>query len=183
MTHNCIGLLEMMSVAAGIEVCDAMVKTAPIELLDAKPVCPGKYLVMVAGSVASVESAMAVGRETAAETFVDELFLPKVHEQVIPAILRTNQVSSLNALGIIETFSVAAGLWAADAAAKAANVTLVEARLAGGLAGKAFVTMVGEVADVEAGVAAGASDAAARGMLVRKTVIPNPDEALSEFIL
>lgn len=183
MTHTCIGLIETTSVAAGIEVCDAMVKAAPIEILDAKPICPGKYIVMVAGDVASVESAMAVGRETAAETYVDELFLPRIHEQVIPAIMRTNHVSSLNALGIIETFSVAAGLWAADAAAKAATVTLVEARLAGGLAGKAFVTMVGEVADVEAAVAAGAEDATKRGMLVRKTVIPNPDEALADFIL
>ena len=37
-----LGALELDSVAAGLMVLDAMVKEAPIEVLDACTVCPGK---------------------------------------------------------------------------------------------------------------------------------------------
>jgi microcompartment protein CcmL/EutN len=51
---------------------------------------------------------------------------------------------------------VASLIEGADAAVKAANVELIEIRLAMALGGKAFVTMTGNVAAVQSAVDAGA---------------------------
>jgi microcompartment protein CcmL/EutN len=72
---------------------------------------------------------------------------------------------------------------AADAAVKAAPVTLLEIRLGTGIGGKGFTTMVGETAAVAAAVAAGAAEAAGRGLLVATAVIPAPyQEVLDKLI-
>jgi microcompartment protein CcmL/EutN len=92
-------------------------------------------------------------------------------------------VEKMEALGIIEAFSVTSLLEGADAAAKAANVTLIEVRLAMALGGKAFATMTGSVSAVTAAVEAGAQRIARKGLLVNKVVIPQPrPELLTEMI-
>ena len=78
--------------------------------------------------------------------------------------------SETGALGIIETFSVASIIEAADAAVKAANVQLLQIHLAMAIGGKGYVTMTGEVAAVEAG----ADFIRNKGLLVNKVVIPQP---------
>jgi len=75
---------------------------------------------------------------------------------------------------VIETFSGTAALAAADAAAKAARVTLFRIHVAMALGGKGLVLMTGSVADVRAGVNAGAAEARERGLLVSEVVIPRP---------
>lgn len=51
---DALGVIELNSVAAGIEAGDAMLKAANVSLLSAQPVCCGKYIVMVQGGVAEV---------------------------------------------------------------------------------------------------------------------------------
>jgi microcompartment protein CcmL/EutN len=71
----------------------------------------------------------------------------------------------------------------ADAAVKAANVQLIELRLAMALGGKAFASMTGSVGAVRAAVDAGAQAIAKKGLLVNKVVIPQPrSELLDEMI-
>jgi len=178
-----IGLVELNSIARGIMVCDAMVKKAPIRVVEALPICPGKYMVLIAGEVAPVESSLKVGLEVGGEYVVDDLFLPQVHPQVLPAILALTEVDKLEALGIMETFSIAASIIAADAAAKAANIKLIEVRLAKGLGGKAYVTLTGDIADVEAAVKAGTEIVTASGLLLTQVIIPAPHEDLTEKVL
>jgi len=72
---------------------------------------------------------------------------------------------------------------ASDAAAKAADVNLLELRLANGLGGKSFLLMEGEVDDVEAAVAAGIVRPTEDGLLVRKTVIPQLADQVREKII
>ena len=89
----------------------------------------------------------------------------------------------MDALGIIESFSVTSLIEAADAAAKAADVQLIELRLAMALGGKAFATMTGSVSAVQAAVDAGAEVVSAKGLLVNKVVIPRPHKnLLSEMV-
>ena len=83
-------------------------------------------------------------------------------------------METLDALGIVESFSVASLIEGADAAVKAANVQLIEIRLAMALGGKAFVTLTGNVAAVQSAVDAGAQVVGQKGMLVNKVVIPHP---------
>lgn len=181
--EDSIGGVETGSMALGFDVTDAMLKAAKVRLLTARTICPGKYMVLVAGQVADVAASVKAGAERSAETLVDSFTIPHVHPDVFPAIEGSSQVAELQALGIIETFSVASLIDAADACAKAALVKLVEIKLAMAMGGKALVTFTGTVAAVEAAAAAGAANAGEKGLLVRRVVIPQPrPELLREII-
>lgn len=183
MAKNSIGLIELSSVAAGYQVCDAMLKAADVELLLARSVCSGKYIVMVRGDVAAVQAAVDAGSSTGGFSLIDRFVIPNLHEAVFPAIAGTAKVDALESLGVLESFSVASLIEGADAAVKAARVELIEIRLAMALGGKAFLTLTGNVAAVESAVEAGAQVVAGRGMLVNKVVIPSPrPELLREMI-
>jgi microcompartment protein CcmL/EutN len=156
-----LGLLELDSIAAGIAAGDAMAKRAPIEVLRAGTVHPGRYLVLVGGAVADVEEALEAGREVAAESLRDSVFLPNVHPGVVEGMRGARPSAESEALGIIETQTVAAILEAADAGLKAARVQLLELRLADDLGGKGYLLFDGPVAEVEAAVEAGTTRIAA----------------------
>lgn len=183
MAGNSIGLIELGSIAAGLQVCDAMLKTAEVELVLARSICSGKYMVMVRGEVAAVASSVAAGTRIGGVSVIDTFVIPNVDESVFPAISGTTKIEALEALGILESFSVASLIEAADAAVKAANVRLIEVRLAMALGGKAFLTLTGNVAAVQSAVDAGAQVIAQKGLLVNKVVIPSPrPELLNEMI-
>jgi len=160
-----LGLLELESIAAGIEVGDAMAKRAPIEVLRAGTVHPGKYLVLVGGEVADVEEALDAGRELGGLSVRDTTFLPSIHPEVVDGARGTRRGAEAEALGIIETATVAAIIRAADAGLKGAQVRLLELRLADDLGGKGYLLFGGEVTDVEAAVEIGvAAVGEARGL-------------------
>ena len=183
MAGNSIGLIELGSIAAGYEVCDAMLKAADVELLLARSICSGKFIVMVRGDVGAVQSAVGAGSQAGGFSKIDSFVIPNVHESVFPALTGAVKVEALQALGIIESFSVASLIEGADAAVKSANVRLVELRLAMALGGKAYATLTGSVAAVQSAVDSGAAVVAQKGLLVNKVVIPSPRrELLTEMI-
>jgi len=140
-------------------------------------------MVMVRGDVAAVQAAVSAGNAAGHFSVIDTFVIPNLHESVFPAISAATKVEALEALGIVESFSVASLIEGADAAVKAANVELIEIRLAMALGGKAFVTMTGNVAAVQSAVDAGAAVVGQKGMLVNKVVIPHPrPELLNEMI-
>ena len=170
-----IAMLETSSIARGIEATDAMMKRASVDLLLTTIVPRGKYLVMVGGAVADVEAAVRAGREVAGATVLDEFFIQNVHPQLPPAIKGRVKVDTLEAVGIIETKEVASAIYAGDAAVKAANVTLIEARNQPGA--KGMVVLTGDVGAVRSAVAAGVA-AVRQGMLIAEVVIPFAHPAL-----
>jgi len=183
MPLNSFGLIELTSIAAGYEVCDSMLKASAVRLLLSRSICSGKYMVLVCGDVAAVTASVEAGSRTGRHSLIDSFVIPNIHESVAPAISGTNKVEALEALGIIESFSVASLIEGADAAVKTANVKLIEIRLAMALGGKAFVTMTGTVAAVRSAVDAGAAVVAAKGLLTNKVVIAQPrPELMSEMI-
>lgn len=171
MTYPALALLEFNTIAAGIEAGDAMIKRAPVEQIRSGTVQPGHYLVLVTGDVASVEEAVAAGLETGGAAVRDSLFLPNVHPDVVAALATParQQPAPGDALGVIETHTVASAILAADAGLKGAEVRLLQLRLADGLGGKGLALFRGLVADVEAAVALGA--AVAQQQLLRQVII------------
>jgi microcompartment protein CcmL/EutN len=148
-----LALIELGSVAIGIEAGDAMVKRAPVEVVRAGTVHPGRYLVLVTGEVAAVEEAFGAGVEIAGAALVDTVLLPNVHGQVLRALRGERRAGTGEALGVVETMTVSATIEAADAGVKGASVELLELRLADGLDGKGYLLFDGAVSDVEAAVA------------------------------
>jgi microcompartment protein CcmL/EutN len=129
-------------------------------------------MVLIAGLAGPVEESMQAGRAAAGDSLIDQLFLPNVHLSVFPAIAGAVETGEVQALGIIETITVASTIVAGDAAAKAADVRLLDMRLANGLGGKSFVLLSGDVPNVEAAVEAGVRLVQEEGLLVRSVVIP-----------
>jgi microcompartment protein CcmL/EutN len=167
-----LALLEFSSIATGINAADAMVKRAPIAIIKTGTVQPGKYLVLIGGEVADVEESLAAGRDAGAADAVDYVYLPQVHQQVVDAISGGRIPEPDDALGIIETTSVAAAIHSADAGLKGADVRLLEIRLADGLGGKGIVFFTGLVHDVEAAIEIGTTALSSPDLLLRQVVIP-----------
>lgn len=171
---NAIGIVEFNSIAKGIEASDSMAKTADVTLLVAKHLCPGKYMVLVSGDVSSVRQSINAGIETGEQYTVDHFVIPNVHPSILPAIGGGNDLTNVKAIGVIETYSVAASIEATDVAVKTADVTPIRLHMAFGIGGKSYSIVTGEVAAVKAAVAAGSDIAAEKGMLVSRVVIPRP---------
>ena len=174
-----IALIEFDSIAIGMRAGDAMVKRAPVEVTYAGTVHPGKYLVLVGGDVACVEESFTAGLALAGNALVDKIYLPSAHPEVVRYLRGMRGRVTGEALGIIETTTVASTLGAADRGLKGAEVDLVELKLADRLGGKAFS---GALADVEAAVEVGVDHLDDPSTLFAQVVIPDfHDEMLANL--
>jgi microcompartment protein CcmL/EutN len=156
-----IALWEFSSIVEGVNAADAIAKGAPVDLIYTGTTHPGKYLVLVAGDTASVEVATMIVDDLTV-TLIDVVFLPDVHPTVVDAMVSsdTTAPTHADAIGLIETTTIASGVDAADAAVKAADVALSSLRMADGIDGKAYFIVEGVIGDVEAAVEAGRTRAA-----------------------
>ena len=171
-----LGMLELSSIAVAYQVQDAMVKAADVELLVARTICSGKYIVMVGGQPSAVASSLEAGKELSREALIDELLIPDVDARIFPAISGAVPLTEKDkqALGILEAFSVTAIVEGADAALKASDVTCFRIHVAMAIGGKAYYSIAGEVGAVEEAVNAGVEYIKEKGLLVHRVVIPNP---------
>jgi microcompartment protein CcmL/EutN len=114
---------------------------------------------------------------------IDHFVLPNVHPDVFTALGDAVQLGAYRpeappSIGIVETYSAASAIEAADAAAKSADVKLFRLHVAMAIGGKGLVMMAGSVADCRAGVESAAEVVKAKGLLVSKVVIPRPSREL-----
>ncbi|MFH1129864.1 MAG: BMC domain-containing protein [Pseudomonadota bacterium] len=182
--YPALATIEVSSIARGIRMCDEMAKKAQVRVIEAMTICPGKYVVVIAGGVDTVGESYEKGLEIGGPSVVDKLFLPNAHSQLIPAIEATSEIEQIKAIGVVETFAVASAILAADAACKKAAIHLIELRLARGLGGKAFFTLTGEQADVEVAITAAEEILGMEsGLLVRTEVIPRPHPDMVRWLL
>ena len=170
--HPAILLFEFDSIAIGIVAGDAMAKRAELVTLHAGSVQPGKYLVLAGGEVGHVEEARVAGRDRGKSALIGEIYLPEVHPEVVAALSGGRRPGSGAALGVVETQTVAAVIGAADAGIKAAEVGILQIRLADGLGGKGYVLFSGEVHNVQAAVDHGVASLESAELLVARVVIP-----------
>lgn len=178
-----LGLIELNSIAKGYEVVDVMLKAADVSLLKAHSICPGKFITLVSGDVGAVKSAVESGLIAGGENVVDHLVLPNLSAQIIPAITGCSMVVLEDSIAVLEFFSIASAVVAADCALKAANVNLVDLRLGFAIGGKAFVTLTGDVSGITAAAEAGARIGEETGLLVNKVVIPRPHPSMRHVFL
>jgi microcompartment protein CcmL/EutN len=178
-----IGLIELRSIARGMLTTDAILKAADVELLRAHVVCPGKYIILVAGAVSHVRNAVTIGQQVAPEVVVDHFILSNVHPSIFPALTATTEIENVRAIGVVETFTLAAAIVAADVAVKAAPVELIEIRLPFAMGGKAFTVFTGEVSAVRSAVNTAAAHLKDEGVIDSFAVIPSPHKDLIAKLL
>ena len=177
-----IGMVEYKTVSAGVVAADAMVKTSEVSIIEAQTVCPGKYIVIISGDLSAVNAAVEAAKTLHGMHLINSFVLGNPHESIFPAIYGTAQPEKIDALGILETYDVAALIVAADMAAKTAVVELIELRLAKGMCGKSYMTLTGSVSAVQAAIDRAKAEAGDKGMFLDSAVIARPSDKLMKYI-
>jgi microcompartment protein CcmL/EutN len=154
-----------------------------VELLRAHVVCPGKYIVLIAGDVGAVRSAITAGEAVAPGVTIDKFILPNAHPSIFPALAAATTVENVRSLGIVETYTLASSIVAADTAVKAASIELLEIRLPFALGGKAFSIFTGDVSSVRTAVDSAVNVLRDEGVIESYTVIAAPHKDLISKIL
>ncbi len=180
--YQAIGVIELKSIAKGIEATDDALKSAGIRLVSAHPACPGKFEIILTGAISDVTAAMDHVKERYGDKMVDSSVMGRIDSRVITALFGTQPSKREGSLGIIETFSAASAIKAADIAVKTAKVDIFELRVSRGMGGKGIVLVTGDVGDVTASVEAGSRHAQDQGVYYNSSVIPAPHKDLWEQI-
>jgi microcompartment protein CcmL/EutN len=183
MDKAALGILEFNSIAQGIFAADQALKKASIQLLIARAICPGKYLVVINGEISEVKSSVMESESAGDYHNIDSIVIPNLHLQIPHALTGTTDIKSLLSLGIVETFSAPTAIQSADRAVKTANVELIEIRIANGIGGKSFYTVTGKESEVRSAIDAGVELIKDTGLLMNWTVIPSPDADLYYHLL
>lgn len=173
-----VGVMELKSIAKGIEACDAALKSAGIRLVSAHPACPGKYEIILTGSISDVSAAVDHVKNGYETYIIDVSIMGRIDEQVVKALFGTQAEAGRGALGVVETFSAASAIKAADLAVKTARVEIYDLRVSRGMGGKGILLITGDVGDVTAAVEAGAQHAKNQGLLSSSSVMAAPHEEL-----
>jgi len=178
-----IAIIEFTTVSTGIKAADIMAKTADIEIIESQTVCPGKYMILIAGLLSAITAAVDAAKTAYGERYISGFILGNPHESLLPAFYGTTPTEGLRALGVLETYDAASAVMAADTAVKTAIVDLIEIRLAKGMCGKSFVTLTGEISAVQAAIDRAVVVASDAGMYLDSCVIANPDKKLMKFLV
>jgi microcompartment protein CcmL/EutN len=164
-TGKAIGFLELRGAAFGVTALDEAVKAAPIDILQAKVVCPAKFIVILAGEVAAIQVAVAAAKTSVGSGLYDDLVLGRIHPDLYRGLYdqfhTIRQDSGIlggkgatlakegEAFGVVETLSMACGLASADKALKTASVKLRELRLGYALGGRSYFVVAGATSQVQ----------------------------------
>ena len=175
-----VGVIELKSIPKGVEATDAALKSAGVQVVSAHPSCPGKYEMILTGSISNVTASVQHVLSKFDGYVIDSSIMGRIDEQVITALFGTQKTERKGSLGLIETFSAATTIKAADIAVKTARVEIFDLRVSRGMGGKGVVMITGEVGDVTAAVEAGSAYAKQSGQLSSEAVIPAPHAELWE---
>ena len=178
-----IGMTEYKTVSTGIRAADLMIKTAEVEIIEAQTVCPGKYIILISGDLSSVRASVDAAKGAFPAELIDSFVLGNPEPSIFPAIYGANPVENPSALGVLETYSAASIIVAADVAAKTAEVSLIELRVARGMCGKSYMLITGSVSAVSAAIERAKEQVGTDGMFLDSSVIANPDSKMWEQIL
>ena len=176
--YKAIGVIELKSIPKGVEAADAALKSAGVDMVSSHPSCPGKYEIILTGSISNVTAAITHVRARFEGFVIDSSIMGRIDEQVISALFGTHVAEPKGSLGLIETFSAASAIKAADVAVKTARVSIYDLRVSRGMGGKGIIMITGEIGDVTAAVEAGSNYASGEAMLSSYSVIAAPHEDL-----
>lgn len=178
-----IGMVEYLTVSTGVQAADMILKTAKVSIIEAKTVCPGKYIIIFSGELSAVNASIEASKNVHGEKLIDSFLLGNPHESIFPAIYGAVEIKNKRALGVLETFSASSIIVAADEATKTSDVELIEVRIARGMSGKSYLMLTGDIGAVEAAIKKASAVVGKNGMLLDSSIMANPDEGLWNTIL
>ncbi len=170
--------LDLLHVPAGLAALDAACKEAPVRVLFAGDIDPGRFLLIFAGDLASVEAALHKAIGVSADALLESLLLPQAHAHLHAALRGTLAdagaiLRAEHALGTLHAHTPLTLLAAIDRALKVADVSLLRLRMASELAGQGHAVLAGEQSDVEAAIEA-AQTGLPSGVVLQTRLIARP---------
>ena len=178
--YKAIGVVELKCIPKGVEAADAALKSAGVEMVSCHPSCPGKYEIIMTGSISDVTAAVEHVRGRFDGYVIDSSVMGRIDEQVVNALFGTEPGEREGSLGLLETYSAASCIKAADLAVKTARVKIFDLRVSRGMGGKGILMLTGEIGDVTAAIEAGAAYASSEAQLSAHSVIAAPADDLWE---
>jgi len=175
-----IALLEFETTAHGLLAVDTMLKNSPIALLRCGTVHPGRYLVLVGGSVASVDEAYEEG--LAVGQVRDSVLLPDPHPGLRAALELRPRPDEAEAMAVFETLSSPSLLRGIDAALKTTPVHLAELRLSDDLGGRGLAILTGTLTDLTAALDIARTRAGVAGWTVASTIMPRVEPLVRSIV-
>ncbi|HEX4925680.1 MAG TPA: BMC domain-containing protein [Bdellovibrionales bacterium] len=176
-----VGIFEIASLARGYALMDRILKKAPVKILEASYMTPGKFFILFNGDEASVHESFHDVLQSSKKDLLDSVLIPNLHEQVLPGLYGQLKTQVTDSVAVVETASMASGLIAADRSIKDANVTLIEIRSSRGIGGKCLYFVTGRLEEAQASVEAAERALHERGTLLHTEVIANPHEDFLQY--
>ncbi|MEG0050791.1 MAG: BMC domain-containing protein [Terrisporobacter sp.] len=153
-----IGAIEFKSIAKGIEVSNDMVKKFYVEVLYLKSICPGKFLIIIAGETSYVNESINYGLTKGKGYIVDSFIINSISEDIINGIKhKYKTLENIRSIGILETNKVCSGIKALDKTLKYSDVNLVKLQLSFAIGGKLVYIVEGDASSLEHGIEEGKS--------------------------
>ena len=182
-----LGVLECAQPSAGYGALDAALKAAPVTIVRVATITPGKLVWVITGDEASVqlglEAAVVFAEELGDGMLVDRLYLPAASRDVAAAIRGGEQRAEQDAVAVIDTETVTAGVAIADVMAKRASVRISAIVMDDRMAGRASVRVTGAVGEIDVALEEANAAADADGRTIVQTVrIPRPHDDLWEHL-
>jgi len=177
-----VAVVEFKSIAKGMFVTDAMLKSAQVSLVLATTLCPGKYLTIVAGGTSAVEKAVDTADRLGGRDVFSSFVISAINSEIIDAISGKIEGQLNDSIGIIESLHMANIMNAADISLDSAEVRIVEFRLGKGCGVNSFYIITGELAAVEEATKNAVLFLSENGSLIAFRVIANPDSDLLRWL-
>ncbi len=177
-----VAVVEFKSIAKGMFVTDAMLKSAQVSLVLATTLCPGKYLTIVAGGTSAVEKAVDTADRLGGRDVFSSFVISAINSEIIDAISGRIEGQLNDSIGIIESLHMANIMNAADISLDSAEVRIVEFRLGKGCGVNSFYIITGELAAVEEATKNAVLFLSENGSLIAFRVIANPDSDLLRWL-
>ncbi|WP_374019604.1 BMC domain-containing protein [Paenibacillus thiaminolyticus] len=176
---SAIGVVELRSISKGYETADRMLKTSPVDVHHLKPICPGKFLIIMSGDTADVQAAMDSAKAEAGEFRISDFMLHGVHPGLVDGLKKRYSSQPVDAVGIVETSTVSSGIYAFNEALKQCDIYVKRMNLGMAIGGKFLAVFTGSVSDVEQGMKVIASSMDEK-RIVHCTVLRSPSEEIKQ---
>lgn len=182
--NKAIGIIEFNSIAKGIEASDVMFKSSEnIDIIKSSTICPGKYLIIIFGHVSDVAISLKSGEEVAGKNLVYSHCIRDVSEQLVPALRGLTKPIKGQSIGVVEFFSAATSIFAADVAAKSANITIIDVKIGYAIGGKGVLIFTGDLQDVKTSMDNILNAFSKKSYVINSVVIEKPEDKIYDTLI
>lgn len=147
--NKSLGLIETSSIPKGMEILDNILKKTKIELIVGRAICPGKYIIIVEGTVQSVNFALDIATEIGEKFILGNYLISKLNDKVFRALKERKKPENIQSLGIIETKDSVTSIVLADILCDSLDIELLKLQLANGIGGKGLLIFTGHISSVK----------------------------------